>query len=89
MNEPFRIRHARPIVITSTLAILSVVALIALVRYNRANTTKNVYLIYADQEQVRGIKKSMDVKILGEPVGVVDSVTVSYTHLTLPTIYSV
>ena len=80
MNEPFRIRHARPIVITSTLAILSVVALIALVRYNRANTTKNVYLIYADQEQVRGIKKYMDVKILGEPVGVVDSVKYREGH---------
>lgn len=80
MNEPFRIRHARPIVITTTLAILSLFGVIALVRYTRAKTAKNSYLIQADQAQLRGLRKSMDVKILGEPVGLVTDVRYRDDH---------
>ena len=80
MNEPFRIRHARPIVVTSTLAILAMVAGVGLVRYARATKAKNTYLIQADQAQLRGLRKTMDVRMLGEPVGVITDVRYSDVH---------
>ena len=75
MTEPFRIRHARPIVITTTLAILAVAGTVGLVRYQRANKAFNTYQIHADQTQLRGLKKLMDVKILGEVVGMVTDIS--------------
>ena len=74
MNEPFKIRHARPIVIASTIAVLAMIGGVGLVRYARATTANNTYRIHADQAQLRGLRKTMDVKILGETVGVVTDV---------------
>ena len=80
MREPFRIRHARPIVISLTLGILGIFSAVALVRYTRATESKLTYVIQAEQTQLRGLRKAMDVKILGEPVGVVTDVRYHDDH---------
>ncbi|QDT09187.1 PDZ domain-containing protein [Planctomycetes bacterium K23_9] len=77
MTEVFRQRNAQRIVGTSILLLLIVAAatILLLLHKNEFFSESNEYYLQADQSQLRGLRKSMDVRILGEPVGTVNDIS--------------
>ncbi|MGB7348062.1 MAG: PDZ domain-containing protein, partial [Pirellulaceae bacterium] len=77
MTEVFRQRNAQRIVGTSILILLSLAAatIVLLLHKNEFFSESNEYYLQADQAQLRGLRKSMDVRILGEPVGTVTDIS--------------
>ena len=73
MSEIFRQRNAPRIVGISIfiMFLLMVGAVLLLLQKNGAFSKRFVYYLEADQTQLRGLHKSMDVRILGESVGTV------------------
>ena len=76
MTEAFRYRNAHRIVGMSILVLLLLVAatIVLLLHKNEAFGNKNEYYLQANQTQLRGLNKSMAVRILGEPVGTVTDI---------------
>jgi ABC-type transporter Mla subunit MlaD len=77
MTEVFRQRNAQRIVGSSILLllILAAVTIVMLLHKNEFFSESNDYFLQADQSQLRGLRKSMDVRILGEPVGAVTDIS--------------
>lgn len=77
MTEVFRQRNAQRIVGTSILLLLVLAAatVLLLLHKNEFFSESNLYYLQADQSQLRGLRKSMDVRILGEPVGTVTDIS--------------
>ena len=76
MTEIFRQRNASRIVGTSLLIMLGLVvaSILLLLQKNEVFRKSTIYYLEAEQSQLRGLRKSMDVRILGEPVGTVKDV---------------
>ncbi len=77
MTEVFRQRNAQRIVGSSILLLLVIAAvtILMLLHKNEFFTESKLYYVQADQSQLRGLRKSMNVRILGEPVGTVTDIS--------------
>lgn len=73
MNEIFRQRNAPRIVGISIfiMFLLMTGAVLLFLQRNGVFNKRNVYFLEANQTQLRGLHKSMDIRILGESVGTV------------------
>ena len=80
MNEIFRQRNAPRIVGISIfiMFLLMTGAVLLFLQRNGVFNKRNVYLLEANQTQLRGLHKSMDIRILGESVGTVTNMAYGF-----------